>query len=151
MLLNARPIIISATVAILLTAVLSPTSADKPELNNGPAPKASPLPTDPAPSRIQDTIRQALDGKSERGKYGNGLLDDVLDVIKERGSILDGTWLDDRNADADHKPADAGHKAYVAEQLLKTSRLLEALGTPGNDRITLIRQMRGEAVKLLSE
>ena len=97
---------------------------------------------------------------------GDGVLDDVLGIIRQRGSLLEGSSLDPTaGADRQNAPP-SGHRAtagptrnaYVAEQLLKASRLLESV-TAGEDaglaaeadRAALVKRMRAEAVKLLSE
>ncbi len=103
----------------------------------------------------QDKIRQALDGQDPR-QTGDGVLDDVLKVIKQRGSVLRGSVLDgsvgnDLETDSAGSDFRAAKNAIVAEQLLRASRLLESLQTPDPTRRRLIGQMRGEAVKLLSE
>ena len=103
----------------------------------------------PAPPE-QDKIRQALEGKTPDNGSGDGVLDDVLNVIKQRGSVLDGSSLD-VTTDAITQPADETKKAHVAEQLLKSARMLEAIGDSGRQRSLLIRQIRSEARKLLSE
>ncbi len=98
----------------------------------------------------QQQIRQALDG-AETGDSGNGILDDVLDVIKHQGSILDGSVLDDSELVPEPNPALLSKHAIVAEQLLRAARLLESLEKPDRQRETLIQGMRGEARKLLSD
>jgi len=97
----------------------------------------------------QNRIRQALDGKDTAAPTDDGVLDDVLQVIRQRGSILDGSVLDDRQ----ERPAAAARdrQALVAEQLLKASRLLQSLEQPDQSRSELIRDMRAEAGKLLSD
>ena len=47
-------------------------------------------------TEAQDRIRQALEGRRDPDASGDGVLDDVLDLIDQRGSILDGSALDDR-------------------------------------------------------
>lgn len=98
----------------------------------------------------QQRIRQALDGV-ETDDSGDGILDDVLEVIKQQGSILDGSVLDDRESKQEPSAAIESKQALVAEQLLKTSRLLQSLGNPNREREALIQGMRSEARKLLSD
>jgi hypothetical protein len=113
----------------------------------------------------EDRIRGAL----ESGEPGeaSGILGDVLDVIRRRGSILDGSILDPKNSD----PLNLGHdgtqsgrpnvpndsptkthsKVNVAESLLRSARLLESLPGGNEDRDLLIKKMRCEATRLLIE
>ncbi len=98
----------------------------------------------------QQILREALEGK-ETEKSGDGVLDDVLDIIKKRGSILDGSALDDRTDETVTASADASRNAMVAEQLLKTSRLLQSIGGQDKMRVDLVKRMRTEAARLLSE
>ena len=104
----------------------------------------------------EDRIRRALQGEhqanaAEDGAAEDGVLEDVLDVIRQHGSILDGTAFDNRQEVKHTKLSTRSRRAAVAEQLLKSSRLLESLGNPDEDRLKLIERMRGEAVTLLSE
>ncbi|MCC9641521.1 hypothetical protein LOC71_04495 [Rhodopirellula sp. JC740] len=90
-------------------------------------------------------IKNALEG-SEVSPTGDGMLDDVLDVIRKRGSVLDGSVLDselpsvlpatgkgeseeqeDSESDADHTRA-SSELFELAEQLLRTARRLEKVG-----------------------
>lgn len=98
----------------------------------------------------QQILREALEGKATE-KSGDGVLDDVLDIIKKRGSILDGSTLDDRTDETVTASADASLNAMVAEQLLKTSRLLQSIGGQDKMRVDLVKRMRTEAARLLSE
>ncbi len=160
-------------VAILLSTALGPILADKPtprkelqfpdQVQIQDSPKIN---DESATAPEKEKIRQALNGTLGQPRTG-GVLDDVLEVIKQRGSILDGSSLDDQppklvrpstiNAtsnstiDSQSSSASASTKAFVAEQLLKTSRMLESVANPDRQRKALIQQMRGEAVKLLSE
>jgi hypothetical protein len=166
MLSTARQRILLPLVATLLTVGIRGTAADHP-VQIGEVLETEGQPSDDLPvvadppgsqpkSQAREKIRQALNGESADGIGGDGILKDVLDVIGQRGSILDGSSLDDR---ADHdlcefqpgKSDMANRNALVAEQLLKASRLLHALGDPNKHRKALIGQMRREAKMLLSE
>ena len=157
MLSTARPWIILPLVALFLAVVIGRSWGDKPVqvgnvvLNDGQPPENLPQVEDRPSTEAQQKIRKALEGESDDTNSGNGVLNDVLDVIKQRGSILAGSSLDDRATPPRHTEDSASRKALVAEQLLKASRLLRSLGDPDKNRSTLIDQMRREAKKLLSE
>lgn len=77
------------------------------------------------------------------------VLDEVLNLIQKRGSILDGSSLD---TETEPTEVDARRgKARAAEQLLKSARLLEVLSSEDPHRSKLIDRMRAEAAKLLTE
>lgn len=163
----ARSRIILPVIAILLTVVLRDSWGDKPaqigdtvpkqiqpqvdllEVKDDVEPNDQLEPSDLLPALQK--IRQALDGEADDVKAGNGFLDDVLNVIKQRGSILDGSSLDVSTGPVPDQADRANRKALVAEQLLKSSRLLQSLGDADRDRQILIRHMRREARNLLSE
>jgi hypothetical protein len=102
-------------------------------------------------SSPQNRIRQALEGKTPDNSSGDGVLDDVIGVINQQGSILDGSSLDDRPIPDLDRTSSETSRAIAAEQLLKASRLLEKLGRSDKSRRVLVKQMRGEAAKLVSE
>ncbi|MGB7324669.1 MAG: hypothetical protein WBD31_07345 [Rubripirellula sp.] len=111
-------------------------------------------PTETAPgenaAKAQQEIRQALQGKATP-ETGDGVLDDVLQVIKSQGSVLDGSLLDTPKLSAEVHPANASddRRAVVAEQLLRSARMLSAIEPVDEERGNLIRQIRGEAARLL--
>ncbi len=122
------------SVAALLVLVAFDTTADEP---------ASPA---------EEKIRAALDGDLPRLGSGDAVLEDVIGIIKQRGSVLDGSSLDpDAVATAESTTETNSARAHVAEQLLKASRMLEQVRGPGDRRAELIGQMRDEARQLLSE
>lgn len=102
------------------------------------------------PTAKHEAIRDALEGELPENPSADGVFDDVLRVIKDRGSILDGSVLDQQPVIADRKSA-ATERAIAAEQLLKASRMLEQLASSDGNRASLVKRMRGEAAKLLSE
>ena len=102
---------------------------------------------------------------------GDPVLDDVLEIIRKRGSILDGTSLDPAN-ELDSNDGtqsviigvpggtrftkggsgDATKAApvyHAAEQLLRAARLLETLADQDESQQELIREMRSQATRLL--
>ena len=102
--------------------------------------------------KIQQSIRKALQGESEIASADEPLLQDVLDLIKRQGSVLDGSILN--KADETTTPAGppADHDAHyrTAEALLKAARMLRSLHSDvDSDRETLIGQMRHQAMCLL--
>lgn len=147
-----------------------------------------PPPDAPAPQLVDDAktraqIVEALrnakaardaERASESGNTGNGdgtantgdmVLDDVLEIIRRRGSVLDGTSLDPANDEApliinlprepESGDVPAASAVYdAAEQLLRSARLLEKLSRTGEpsideDRAKLVRSMRSQAGRLL--
>jgi hypothetical protein len=104
-------------------------------------------------SPAEQKIRDALDGRSPVGETGDGVLDDVLGIIKQRRSILQGSSLDPINSDSQTTGGrhSVSKMALAAEQVLKAARLLENVGRPDQGRADLVKRMRAEAVKLLSE
>jgi hypothetical protein len=97
-------------------------------------------------------IRKALEGQPLPATTGDGILDDVLHIIRDQGSILEGSSLDPAvETEAGDREVATSQHARAAEQLLKASRLLEKLGPVDEDRRALVNQMRAEAGKLLRE
>ena len=104
-------------------------------------------PTDPAAQKI----RQALEGDESVKPTGDGVLDDVIQIIKRQGSVLDGSSLDEDQPSKRVVADPVDRRALVAEQLLKSARMLSVLEQPDDDRRKLIRRMRSEAASLLTE
>lgn len=110
-----------------------------------------------ADPRIQARIRAAINGDS-LPESGDPILQGMLDVLKSRGSILDGSTLDQElGIPAVKSPEKANRRtkqqsskaARVAEMLLKTARLMESLGPMDKNREQLIEKMRQESRRLL--
>lgn len=127
-----------------------------------PAPAESPR-NPAAQSKIAESLDQENQSQDPK-PTGDPILDDVLEIIRRRGSVLRGSALEDANqtpkiaiietdeplrsiAGGEVSPSISVYLA--AEQLLKASRTLERLGGPSNDRSELIRAMRSHAAKLL--
>lgn len=132
------------------------------------------------PPRAEQKIRDALRGKSLE-PTGDGMLDDVIEIVRRRGSVLDGSVLDGDMLDTSEQslpnrdsaePRSSGqnflhgggttarairsrrdieNRAAAAEQLLRAARLLMQTGDADASRRELVAQMRAEAVKLLSQ
>src|SRR6056297_1103259 len=115
------------------------------------------------PSRQEQQIRQALQGRDSQLPVADGLLEDVLRVIRNRGSVLDGSVLDtpatDETPATHRRPSGAAEqtnqqrekRVFTAELLLRASRHLSGLRADDAQRHALVKQMREEAKKLLSE
>ena len=99
---------------------------------------------------------------AEAKASGDPVLDDVLDVIRRQGSVLDGSALDPNAPseaivpvpgwDADRGSAalqgsDAGYVA--AEHLLKAARSLQQVQSRSREDAELVRAMRRRAAKLM--
>ena len=109
--------------------------------NLAPLRRADPL--------AQRKIREALEGRRLGGSSGNVMLDDILNIIQTEGSILDGSVLDPDQDDVPQS-SDESARALAAERLLRASRTLEQLGDD-HARASLVKQMRSEAARLLTE
>lgn len=145
--------------------------ADPPDESAGddPAPPSQfiPLPESPLPESSSpidpavDRIREAL--QSGQVDPAPGLLGDVLQVIREKGSILDGSILDPRLelVPDDEPTARAASKARptqnvsetvkTAELLLRSARRLESFGGGDAQCARLIHQMRIQATSMLAD
>ncbi|GAA5510360.1 hypothetical protein [Novipirellula caenicola] len=113
--------------------------------------EASPEPSS-TPNPIEQKIRSVLEGASDDVRSSDPLLDDVLGIIKSRGSILDGSSLDPA-LDAATGPAGNDREASVraAESLLRSARLLSQIEPQDSARTELVAKLRYEAWRLLSE
>lgn len=107
--------------------------------------------------RAEQKIRDALQGDSPK-PTGDGMLDDVIDLVRRRGSILDGSVLDSpemrpkaaASGLVSQPPHSIESRALAAEQLLRAARLLMHAGDVDECRRDLVARMRSEAVKLLT-
>lgn len=163
-----------------------PVRAKPPARKTLVPPPEVPLPVDSisqdAFEPAQEKIRAALEGEASSGGTGDGVLDDVLGMIRRQGSVLKGSSLDplddasleidgalhadsstteSQSLDGAQLPASQlqaapsrsalSRAALAAEQMLKSARLLENIGSANQDRAELVNRMRAEAVKLLTE
>lgn len=153
-----------ACVAITLSASsISLAQLEVPRDAVIPAPAEPPRNHPAAQSKIAESLDQENQSQDPK-PTGDPILDDVLEIIRRRGSVLRGSALEDANqtpkiaiietdeplrsiAGGEISPSISVYLA--AEQLLKASRTLERLGGPSNDRSELIRAMRSHAAKLL--
>ena len=142
----------SLSAAALLTVCVVFVIADEPVTPSATEqPPALPAESSPTTQKIQ----QALRGESV--ETGDGILDDMLDVLKKRGSILDGSSLDSELAgdtESAQTSVAAGSskakQARVCESLLKSARLMEKLGKLSAEQRDLVAQMRQQAGQLLT-
>ena len=112
---------------------------------------------EPPDQELQRAFEKAANGEFEPGGTGNGIADDVLEVMRQRRPIADrlpsDPWLDaeDSAIGSSDRDESVTQKAVVAEQMLRAARLLEKVSERKPDRVTLIKRMRSEARQLLSE
>lgn len=152
-------------------------SADPPAADEGADQVVVPL-SEPARRWIEQALRrQANDPTAPIPSTGDALLDDVLDVIRRQGSVLDGSALDERLdqdtrelLDDSTEPLDSPVPAaprpdylipgdpvathpdarfHVAESLLRAARELAALPRRDESSDRLIAAMREQATVLL--
>lgn len=103
------------------------------------------------------SFQDAVEGKFLPGGTGNPILDDVLQVLKEKRSVVDGFPEDpllrksDTDRISDEIDATTSRQAVAAEQMLRAARLLEKVSESDADRLALIKRMRSEARRLLAE
>lgn len=101
--------------------------------------------------RIQRIIRDSLE-QGSAAETGDPVLDDVLQVIKNRPSILQGSSLDPAVDQDSPKPdSTVSARAHAAECLLRAARVLERIDLADENRRELVNQMRRESVRLLTE
>ncbi len=140
--------------------VLPPGTRPPGDMNDNPAARA----------RIADMLQRAQQnlGLHEQARASSNqshstdpILNDVLDVIRQRGSVLDGSSLDE-TPHAEMQPhahdaaypqpprmSDADRRYQVAESLLRSARLLQQLGASDPEQAQLIQSMRQRALKLM--
>ena len=171
------PLAFILVLAIVVDAQSPPQVIPKQSVPRVPAQQELLLPSEeeiievtPAPSAMANPeatkrkIQAALDGETPIGS-DDPLLDDVLRVLRQRGSVLRGSSLDSdpvANPSLDDDPMDetsAGDvrsqrdplevRARAAESLLRAARLLSAVEPQDDIRRELVANMRREAVELL--
>ena len=104
-------------------------------------------------------IRDVLQGRTPAAT-GDGVLEDVLNVIQRQGSVLDGSSLDEPTQGGNLVPEVSGQstasdgqtladrRANVAEQLLRTARMLQQISNEDSS-LALVNSMRRKAATLL--
>ncbi|NND98304.1 MAG: hypothetical protein HKN47_13345 [Pirellulaceae bacterium] len=110
------------------------------------------------PSAVEDRIRDTLEGKAA-GDTGDVVLDDMLRVLQQRGSVLKGSLLEASHSEHRHNTHDGQpndptstmrQRSRAAESLLKSARLLENLRQDDSTQTDLIDSMRRQAAVLIA-
>ena len=134
----------------LLIVTLGVTMAQAPTDEVTPRDEATSEPSS-TPNPIESKIRSALEGAPGGVSSSDPLLDDVLGIIKSRGSILDGSSLDPALENRGSAGTDRDYHARAAESLLRSARLLNQIEPRDSARTELVAKMRHEAWRLLGE
>jgi hypothetical protein len=123
----------------------------------------------PLSDAVKQRITEALANPAQQGGVGGSsgdpILDDVLNVIRRQGSILDGTSLDESldraplpasgaserlpNRQSSKAGDSADERFFTAECLLKAARKLAALSDGDAQRQRLVAAMREQAAMLM--
>ncbi|MCH1496205.1 MAG: hypothetical protein L7U72_13330, partial [Rubripirellula sp.] len=120
---------------------------------------------DPFETQIQRVFQAAANGEFPDGETGNIVLDDMLKVMRQTGSIssrlASSRGFDDLESPLDAKiqarsQSDQAEKtilarAKAAEQLLKAARLLEQQADQLPSAVSLVDEMRVTARELLTD
>ena len=124
-------------------------------------PKLYPLVPGSKESRVFEVFRDAVDGKFDVTGTGDPIVDDMIKVMQTNGVVADRFPRDllpeggesTRGLDASKIDANqtVSQRAKAAEHLLRASRILEKVTAGSPSGVTLIREMRSEAKRLLSE
>ncbi len=162
---------------------LQPDAASHPDANDGDTPSSAIIVLPPgtrppadlndnpaARARIADMLQRAQQNlglkeqsrsPSDQQPMADPILNDVLDVIRQRGSVLDGSSLDESgHSEMQHSPdetdypqpgrmSDIDRRYQVAESLLRSARLLQRLGASDPEQADLIRSLRQRALTLM--
>ncbi len=153
-----------------------PLSADDPPSKLTLPPSQPMLPPQlPPPSprsensqrQIEDHLRRAISGDAEVKPSGDVVLDSIIEQLRSKGSVLDGSLLDPnepatqtadsrqtntQQVDPQQAQPPSEQACLAAEQLLRSARMLSQLDDNASDpaRRQLIDQMRRQAAQLLS-
>lgn len=131
-----------------------PPAVQSPQLQEGGREDAAKL------DSIKSQILRSLQEPERTPQSGDPILDGILDAARQRGSILEhfpettGPDLDRGQSQAAAAADTDDFSAHVAEQLLKSARLLARLpkepdGSPAESRAELIARLRAEAARCL--
>ena len=113
----------------------------------------------------RQVFQEASEGKFPEGETGNFIVDEMLQVMRQSGSIssrlassrgfadLKSPLDTDPRNETPITPGDSksNRDVKVAEQLLKAARLLEKQPEIGLEEVTLIQQLRAKAGEILVE
>lgn len=146
------------------TAADDQSELDPPVLQLPPFTDA-PLELPSAPG-VKKRIEQAIENGVQNASSGDPVLEGILQTLQSKGSVLDGSSLDTReNWDASPSPrvaptplslnvvevgsglSDADYE--LAEQLLKTARLISEQRHMDTQRRELVQRLRTEAARML--
>ncbi|XZE54017.1 hypothetical protein SH139x_005799 [Planctomycetaceae bacterium SH139] len=112
--------------------------------------------------QIEDHLRRAISGDAEVQPSGDVVLDSIIDQLRSKGSVLQGSVLDPhepvspqlgaQQLDAQQAQPPSEQACLVAEQLLRSARMLSQLDDHASDpdRRQLIDQLRHQAARLLT-
>ncbi|PAY17297.1 hypothetical protein CKO51_21940 [Rhodopirellula sp. SM50] len=160
--LLARPAVLffaSGGFLLHLGLLAGPLTAEPPQ-------RILPLPDVPLPvdSQPQDNpaAREALSRALQGDRDAAPLLpDDLQDLLRSTGSVLDGSSLDPKFASPEMPttappPTSPGtpsvrRRRRAAEMLLKSARLLDKIEPKSENQTYLVNQMHQEAVRLLQD
>ncbi|MCS7467960.1 hypothetical protein NZK35_15000 [Stieleria sp. ICT_E10.1] len=136
-----------------------PLAAEPPQrilpLPDVPLPTASQPQDNPA---AREALSRALQGDRDAAPL---LPDDLQELLRTTGSVLDGSSLDPKFA-APEMPSltpppnspgtqSVRHRRRAAEMLLKSARLLDKIEPKSENQTYLVNQMHQEAVRLLQD
>lgn len=112
--------------------------------------------------QIEDHLRRAISGDAEVEPSGDVVLDSMIEQLRSKGSVLQGSLLDpnepvtqqagSQETGSQETMPPSEQACLVAEQLLRSARLLSQLDDHTSDptRQQLIDQMRRQAARLLT-
>lgn len=162
--LSIRTFAVLCLASILFALLFAQSSAEPPESGNPEGQLSERGTSEGQISHSDDretgpfrTLRDAVEGSFSPEGTGDGVLDDMIEVIKQRGSIVDRFPKDPTVVRGAEVPAGvtdgefAARQVIAAEQLLRAARLLEKVPRLDPQQVALVRQMRSQAGRLLSE
>lgn len=99
---------------------------------------------------VRDKIRNALDG-DQPARQADPVLDEMLQIIRRKGSVLKGSVLDAElnTEDSELARSVSNENAWAAESLLRAARTLSKLKPLDAQQRDMVNRMRHEAAKLL--
>ena len=142
-----------------LGLIVGPLAAEPPKrilpLPDVPLPLDSPPKDNPA---ARQTLSRALQGDRDAAPL---LPDDLQELLRTTGSVLDGSSLDPKFAPLETPsltpkqtspgPQSIRRRRRAAEMLLKSARLLDKIEPKSENQTYLVNQLHQEAVRLLQD
>ncbi len=98
---------------------------------------------------IEEKFRQAIESGNP-GQSSDPILNDLLELAGQQSLLKNSMLGKELDAMEGASSAQSRH-AHAAESLLRAARRLEQIGSRDKTRQQLVKQMRSEAVKLLTE